>query len=983
MFVQVASAFESHRTRVSLDVPPVPYAIPSVVETYGPYTIRRGSISGTLRATYYSYIGGDGGQISRTIDYRVEILKNGVSIGAFPLRTEHEDIFGGDPIIPYPRIAVGDELEFKILEPVVEKGKMVENASGLQACTENPEAMKFLENVYHRVIWGRVDLLDSPGGIPAFLFTQPTERQVNYYSTLSVAPISASVQATPGAILNCRDNGTKCVATAAGTIGVSFKFNASSANYYHSSRYASGGACYGGSSPAVTAQIPRLDLKTKIISIQGNRPPNAPTIRDCPRTTEAGVTENFTIQADDPDGDRVQYLLFWDGESTYSSAVPPFAHQLGAADSLRDGVPSGQSYTTRRKWSSPGGHTLMVKAQEIFEGRTSLEPTRRGLISESSLVCDIVVGSNLRVTTNSATDIRASSATLNGNVLFDDLSSDLLKGYLQKIGEETLTDRSVLKSYLSSQSKGIVNRDNAYVNKYLRSDDTWDWWLSLDFSLGSGALKSILDWINLTSPVLRSEYTLNQDSNVQAWFEWGEAADLSDATETIKSRIVPGAINTGINGLTTGTKYYFRAVAQRGNDSHVYGRILNFRAAPGDDGIDICKNIEGVQTRIPVGMRVEGSYNCVPDGGSSPPILHVNPLTLDYGTIPVGTTGLSKLFIIRNDCSGSNCAALTWRANITNGAYTFLPSMTGGNILSGNKSVLSTFQEEFTTAILTVVPDTSGPIGVKTGEIQITSNALVNGTKTVSLNICLVAQAGDACPVSSGQIEVHTLRADVRPTVMVETMSGNRPYGKASIYGNVNVPSTDTTVKNWFRWWTPSAWSQRGSGFSLTDHAFETTKKTTRSPTGEFEEIFVGGLLSPGLYHYQALAQRGTDSVVLAPEILEFTIQNIGDPTDLCSNVPGDQTTQESIPQDRNAPASGSTLCLCKSGTHEPAPPGGACILDTTSAVIDIGLRYTDGTKIYAIAVDASRVTPTSPLRITKGTKVYSIPLVNISDPNV
>ena len=94
--------------------------------------------------------------------------------------------------------------------------------------------------------------------------------------------------------------------------------------------------------------------------------------------------------------------------------------------------------------------------------------------------------------------------------------------------------------------------------------------------------------------------------------------------------------------------------------------------------------------------------------------------------------------------------------------------------------------------------------------------------------------------------------------------------------------------------------------------------------------------------------------------------------TDVCSNISGNQSA---IPADRVRDAGGN--CTCRAGTVEPSPSGGACV--PTSSTIDLGLRYTDGTNVYPIAVQALGTTPTSPLRVTDGTRVYAVPLVAAS----
>jgi len=63
---------------------------------------------------------------------------------------------------------------------------------------------------------------------------------------------------------------------------------------------------------------------------------------------------------------------------------------------------------------------------------------------------------------------------------------------------------------------------------------------------------------------------MGTSSSVNVYFEWGEKTDYGSMTMTKVRRMThTGSFSAAIHGLTPGTPYHFRAVAEDGNTSDV------------------------------------------------------------------------------------------------------------------------------------------------------------------------------------------------------------------------------------------------------------------------------------------------------------------------------------------------------------------------------------------------------------------------------
>jgi hypothetical protein len=86
--------------------------------------------------------------------------------------------------------------------------------------------------------------------------------------------------------------------------------------------------------------------------------------------------------------------------------------------------------------------------------------------------------------------------------------------------------------------------------------------------------------VKFDSATLRGRVNPNDFGDLDVYFEWGTDPTLATSTSTSPQPISNGttyvAFTEGLTGLTRGTTYYFRAVADTGGSPLLYGAILSF-----------------------------------------------------------------------------------------------------------------------------------------------------------------------------------------------------------------------------------------------------------------------------------------------------------------------------------------------------------------------------------------------------------------------
>jgi len=93
-----------------------------------------------------------------------------------------------------------------------------------------------------------------------------------------------------------------------------------------------------------------LILPVFLVMASDNQPPNPPTITG-PRFGKVGERHEYTFTAIDPDGDDVQYIIFW-GDGTFIIT--------------KDFYPSGEKLTVGIIYPEKGQYVISAKAQDVF-----------------------------------------------------------------------------------------------------------------------------------------------------------------------------------------------------------------------------------------------------------------------------------------------------------------------------------------------------------------------------------------------------------------------------------------------------------------------------------------------------------------------------------------------------------------------------------------------------------------------------------------
>lgn len=105
-----------------------------------------------------------------------------------------------------------------------------------------------------------------------------------------------------------------------------------------------------------TLSVPARTISCPITVIEppiNNVPPAAPSVAGAPGACIVGAPHSLTMQAIDPDGDTVRYLIDWDADGRVDQFVPPSGY-----------VNSGTLQTASRIYATPGTKTLRIRAED-------------------------------------------------------------------------------------------------------------------------------------------------------------------------------------------------------------------------------------------------------------------------------------------------------------------------------------------------------------------------------------------------------------------------------------------------------------------------------------------------------------------------------------------------------------------------------------------------------------------------------------------
>jgi lysophospholipase L1-like esterase len=196
-------------------------------------------------------------------------------------------------------------------------------------------------------------------------------------------------------------------------------------------------------------------------------------------------------------------------------------------------------------------------------------------------------------TTNAANPVLSTTATLNGSVNPNGLATTawfeygtdaLLAGVVTKTGDQSIGSGNTPVS-IAQPISGLIPGNTYYYQVAARN--------SAGTSRGAiGSFTAVLlpptVSTSAADPISNDNAVLNGDVNpnglpTNAWFEWGTDPILNTFTTTLPQPLGSGstiiALDNTLSGLTPGTTYYFRVVAQNSAGPPSRGTIENFKAS--------------------------------------------------------------------------------------------------------------------------------------------------------------------------------------------------------------------------------------------------------------------------------------------------------------------------------------------------------------------------------------------------------------------
>src|SRR3989344_5322737 len=303
-------------------------------------------------------------------------------------------------------------------------------------------------------------------------------------------------------------------------------------------------------------------------------------VRLAPQTTGSGTTHSFTatVTADN-------------APSVIGSATV----HLNSSQSLSY-IPGSVNWYANQRLTSTGllyGQT----GAELFNGTgLNLGPISPGWPSQGSVTVSFQVSATgpisgtPYVTTNGATNIMANSATLNGYINSNGVSSN--------VWFEWGTTSSSFGNSTSQISYGTQSTNFSSTLSGLSPSTTYYYRAVAQNTQGSIVYGNQVSFTTLESsypypssnlPVVSTNsanvYTdyavLNGyvdprgTSDTTRWFEWGQTTNLGNSTSYANQGTSASNSSATLTGLMTNTTYYFRIVA-RNSQGTVFGNTLNF-----------------------------------------------------------------------------------------------------------------------------------------------------------------------------------------------------------------------------------------------------------------------------------------------------------------------------------------------------------------------------------------------------------------------
>lgn len=193
------------------------------------------------------------------------------------------------------------------------------------------------------------------------------------------------------------------------------------------------------------------------------------------------------------------------------------------------------------------------------------------------------------LTTTDATNIKAQSATINGEIVSDGGSNITERGFCYSTVQSPTTESNCIKiegttGAISHVITGLTNSTTYYVRTYAKNSYGTHYGNQMSFTTSSGVATFddiTISSITVSSATLTSQVTSDGNSTItQRGFCYSTSSNptVSDSKVTVSG--TTGNMTTNITGLANGQKYYVRSFATNAIGTH-YGKEATFTTLTG------------------------------------------------------------------------------------------------------------------------------------------------------------------------------------------------------------------------------------------------------------------------------------------------------------------------------------------------------------------------------------------------------------------
>jgi hypothetical protein len=197
-----------------------------------------------------------------------------------------------------------------------------------------------------------------------------------------------------------------------------------------------------------------------------------------------------------------------------------------------------------------------------------------------------VTTTSLAISTNSATSIGSTTATLNGNLDslggFTSVSVYFQYGLTTSYGSTTTTQTKTATGAFTAAITGLAPNTTYYCRAVANSGTTTIYGGSVSFSTTTSTLSVTTNdptTVTASGAVLNGTLAdLGPNSSVQVYFQYGTTPSMGSQT-TAQTRTTTGTFTASLSGLTSNTTYYYRAIAV--GSTTAYGSNKSFTTLAG------------------------------------------------------------------------------------------------------------------------------------------------------------------------------------------------------------------------------------------------------------------------------------------------------------------------------------------------------------------------------------------------------------------